>query len=87
MFYGDGRSERLLAQLKRDRKEDIIHRHQGRSAIGPACRRWVHCAKPDCLYRTELKNLATDTLDLVQLHCRRPMSITGLKFFRRWMIW
>ena len=37
--YGDGRSERLLAQLKRERKRGNHHRHQSRAAPEPARRR------------------------------------------------
>src|SRR5664279_1542144 len=65
--YGDGRSERLCAQIKRERKEEIIiatkagrglnhHAAQGYKNLTPFIER-------------SLKNLGTDCLDLLQLHC------------------
>ena len=67
--YGDGRSERLLAQLKRERKEEIIiatkaGRRLERQTVEGYSRQnltaWIE---------RSLKNLNTETLDLVQLHC------------------
>ncbi len=70
--YGDGRSERLLAKLKKERKEKIfIATKAGRrlpKQIADAYTRknltaWVN---------RSLKNLNTDTIDLLQLHCPHP---------------
>ncbi len=67
--YGDGRSERLIAQLRKDRKEKIIvatkaGRRLARQTVEGYCRQnlmgWVE---------ESLRNLSTDTLDLLQLHC------------------
>jgi aryl-alcohol dehydrogenase-like predicted oxidoreductase len=65
--YGDGRSERLIAQLKRERSEEIIVATKAGRKLSP------HVAAG---YRDlsrfiddSLRNLATDRLDLVQLHC------------------
>ena len=67
--YGDGRSERLIADLKRERKEEIIvatkaGRRLPRQTIEGYTREnlasWIE---------DSLRNLATDTLDLLQLHC------------------
>ncbi len=67
--YGDGRSERLVAQLKKVRKEEII-------VATKAGRRLPH-QTVEGYSRQNLtswiddsrRNLSTDTLDLLQLHC------------------
>ena len=67
--YGNGRSERHIAQLKKERKEEIVvatkvgrklpkQTVEGYSELNLAG--WVE---------ENLKNLNTDCLDLVQLHC------------------
>jgi aryl-alcohol dehydrogenase-like predicted oxidoreductase len=67
--YGDGRSERLIANLKRERKEEIVvatksGRRLPRQTVEGYSREnltsWIEAS---------LRNLATETLDLVQLHC------------------
>jgi aryl-alcohol dehydrogenase-like predicted oxidoreductase len=67
--YGNGRSERLIAQLRKSRKEEIIvatkaGRRLPRQGVEGYTRQnltgWVE---------DSLRNLATDTLDLLQLHC------------------
>jgi aryl-alcohol dehydrogenase-like predicted oxidoreductase len=66
--YGDGRSERLIAQLKKSRKEEIIvatkagRRLSKQSAEGYSrenLTNWVN---------DSLRNLSTDAIDLLQLH-------------------
>ena len=68
--YGDGRSERLLAQLKKDRQdaEIIIATKAGRrlpeqTAAGYSRENLTAFAE------RSLQNLETDALDLLQLHC------------------
>ena len=67
--YGGGRSERLIARLKKERKEEIIvatkaGRRLPRQTVEGYSREnltgWVE---------DSLRNLATERLDLVQLHC------------------
>jgi aryl-alcohol dehydrogenase-like predicted oxidoreductase len=67
--YGDGRSERLLAQLKKERKEEIIiptkvGRRQPKQTVEGYSREnlegWIDRCRQD---------LQMDCLDLVQLHC------------------
>jgi aryl-alcohol dehydrogenase-like predicted oxidoreductase len=67
--YGMGRSEKLIAQLKRDRKEEIIvatkagRRLPAQTVEGygvPNLTGWIE---------DSLKNLSTDCIDLLQLHC------------------
>ncbi len=67
--YGDGRSERLIARLKKDRKEEIIvatkaGRRLPKQTVPGYSREnlttWIH---------DSLRNLQTEALDLLQLHC------------------
>ena len=67
--YGMGRSERLIAQLKRERKEEIVVATKAGRRL-PAQTVEGYCAQNLTGWIEEsLKNLATDCLDLVQLHC------------------
>ncbi len=67
--YGDGRSERLLAQLRHERKENFyIATKAGRKLnlhIAGGYNRKNLTEFIEC----SLKNLNTDTIDLLQLHC------------------
>ncbi len=67
--YGDGRSERLIARLKKERKEEIVvatkaGRRLPRQTVDGYSREnltaWIDESR---------RNLSTETLDLVQLHC------------------
>jgi aryl-alcohol dehydrogenase-like predicted oxidoreductase len=65
--YGDGRSERLIARMKRERAEEIIVATKAGRKLSP------HTAAG---YRDlsrfiddSLRNLGVERLDLVQLHC------------------
>jgi aryl-alcohol dehydrogenase-like predicted oxidoreductase len=66
--YGNGRSERLIAQLKKERKEEIVvatkaGRRLPRQTVEGYSRQNLTAWIED-----SLRNLSTDTLDLVQLH-------------------
>jgi len=71
--YGDGKSERLIAQLKRDRPRDEIF-------VATKAGRRLPAQTPDGYTRENLtkwidrslQNLETDALDLLQLHCPHP---------------
>ena len=72
--YGDGRSERLIAQLRKTRKEELIvatkaGRRLPRQTVEGYSRQNLTAWIED-----SLRNLSTDTLDLVQLHCP-PLAI------------
>jgi len=67
--YGDGRSERLLAQLKRERKEEIIIATKAGRRLDPHNSAGYNRQNLTAFIERSLKNLNTDTLDLVQLHC------------------
>jgi aryl-alcohol dehydrogenase-like predicted oxidoreductase len=72
--YGDGRSERLMAKLKKERKEKFY--------IATKAGRRLPKQTPEGYSRTNLtawierslRNLNTDALDLLQLHCP-PTSV------------
>ena len=70
--YGDGRSERLIARLRKERHEPI--------AVATKAGRRLPAQTPDGYTRENLtswierslRNLETDALDLLQLHCPHP---------------
>ena len=67
--YGDGRSERLLAKLKKERKEKFyIATKAGRRLPTQTTDGYNHKNLTAFVHRS-LKNLDTDTIDLLQLHC------------------
>lgn len=68
--YGDGRSERLLAQLKKDRAgEDIIIATKSGRRLPAQTIAGYSRENLTAFIDRSLKNLETDCLDLVQLHC------------------
>ncbi len=67
--YGDGRSERLLAQLKRERRETIHIATKAGRRLDPHVASGYNRANLTAFIERSLKNLETDCLDLVQLHC------------------
>ncbi len=67
--YGDGRSERLLAQLKRDRKEEIIIATKAGRRLDPHTAAGYTGKNISEFIERSLQNLETDALDLLQLHC------------------
>src|SRR5271170_2767615 len=72
--YGDGRSERLLAKLKKERKEKIyIATKSGRRLPQQTPEGYSRKSLTAFIERS-LKNLNTDAIDLLQLHCP-PMEI------------
>jgi aryl-alcohol dehydrogenase-like predicted oxidoreductase len=70
--YGDGRSERLLAKLKKERKENFyIATKAGRRLPKQTPEGYSRKNLTGWIERS-LKNLNTDTIDLLQLHCPHP---------------
>jgi aryl-alcohol dehydrogenase-like predicted oxidoreductase len=72
--YGDGRSERLFARLKKERKEKFyIATKAGRRLPAQVPEGYGRKNLTAWIERS-LKNLDTDTIDLLQLHCP-PTSV------------
>ncbi len=67
--YGDGRSEKLLAQLKRERSEDFYIITKAGRRLNPHSADGYNRENLTKFVERSLKNLETETLDLVQLHC------------------
>jgi aryl-alcohol dehydrogenase-like predicted oxidoreductase len=67
--YGDGRSEKLLAQLKRERSEDFHIITKAGRRLDPHTPDGYNRENLTRFVERSLKNLETETLDLVQLHC------------------
>jgi aryl-alcohol dehydrogenase-like predicted oxidoreductase len=67
--YGMGRSERLVAQLKKERRETIyVATKMGRKLPAQTVAGYNPVNYAEWV-ETNLRNLDTDCLDLVQLHC------------------
>jgi aryl-alcohol dehydrogenase-like predicted oxidoreductase len=71
--YGDGRSERLVARLRRERKGETIYvtTKAGRRLPKQTPEGYSR-ANLDAWVGRSLKNLELDTIDLLQLHCPHP---------------
>ena len=67
--YGDGRSERLLARLKRERTEELFIPTKAGRRLDPHTADGYNAQNLTAFVERSLKNLETDALDLVQLHC------------------
>jgi aryl-alcohol dehydrogenase-like predicted oxidoreductase len=67
--YGDGHSERLIAQLKRERREEIYVATKAGRRLDPHIASGYNRQNLTAFVERSLKNLETDALDLLQLHC------------------
>ncbi len=67
--YGDGRSERLMGQLKKQRKEEIIIATKAGRALNPHVAQGYNRENLTRFVDQSLGNLGTDAIDLLQLHC------------------
>jgi aryl-alcohol dehydrogenase-like predicted oxidoreductase len=67
--YGDGRSERLLAQLKKERSEEIIIASKAGRRLDPHVAGGYNRENLTAFVERSLKNLDTEAIDLLQLHC------------------
>lgn len=67
--YGDGHSERLIARLKRERQEPIVVATKAGRRLSPHVAAGYSRENLEGFVHRSLKNLETDTLDLLQLHC------------------
>lgn len=67
--YGDGRSERLLARLRRERSEPFYIVTKAGRRLNPHVASGYNRENLTAFVERSLRNLETDSLDLVQLHC------------------
>jgi aryl-alcohol dehydrogenase-like predicted oxidoreductase len=70
--YGDGRSERLLARLKRERKEEIRIATKAGRRLNPHVAEGYNRENLTAFVERSIKNLECEALDLLQLHCPPP---------------
>ena len=67
--YGDGRSESLLAQLREERREPFYVATKAGRRLNPHLAEGYNQENLTAFVERSLRNLKTDTLDLLQLHC------------------
>ena len=67
--YGDGRSERLLAKLRKERKEKFYIATKAGRRLPQQTPEGYSRKNLTAWINRSLKNLKTDSLDLLQLHC------------------
>lgn len=67
--YGDGRSERLLAKLRKEQKGRIIIATKAGRALNPHVAEGYNRANLTAFVERSLRNLQTEAIDLLQLHC------------------
>ncbi len=70
--YGDGRSERLIARLRQERRETIYVATKAGRRLSPHTAEGYNRANLTRFVEDSLRNLETDRLDLLQLHCPPP---------------
>ena len=67
--YGDGRSERLLARLRKERKEPFYITTKAGRRLPKQTVEGYNKKNIGAFVDRSLKNLAVDTIDLLQIHC------------------
>lgn len=67
--YGDGRSERLLARLRRERSEPFYVATKAGRRLSPHVAEGYDRANLTAFVERSLENLEVESLDLLQLHC------------------
>lgn len=67
--YGDGRSERLIAQVRKERSETLYVATKAGRRLDPHTADGYNAANLTQFVERSLRNLETDCIDLLQLHC------------------
>jgi len=67
--YGDGRSERLLARLRAERREPVVIATKAGRRLNPHVAAGYNRKNLNAFVERSLRNLEADALDLLQLHC------------------
>jgi aryl-alcohol dehydrogenase-like predicted oxidoreductase len=74
--YGDGRSERLIARLRKERKEEIMVATKAGRRLPMQTVEGYNRKNLAGWIEDSLRNLNSDTIDLLQLHCP-PTDLYG----------
>lgn len=67
--YGDGHSERLIAQVRKERPEELIVATKAGRRLSPHVAAGYNRETLTAFVERSLRNLETEALDLLQLHC------------------
>ncbi len=67
--YGDGHSEQLIAQVRKARSEQLIVATKAGRRLDPHIASGYNRQNLSSFVERSLRNLQTETLDLLQLHC------------------
>ena len=67
--YGDGKSERLIARLRKERSESILVATKAGRRLDPHNASGYTRENITAFIERSLRNLAAESLDLLQLHC------------------
>ncbi|HVO74422.1 MAG TPA: aldo/keto reductase [Ignavibacteriaceae bacterium] len=67
--YGDGKSEQLIAKLRKERSEKFYVATKAGRMLNPHTAAGYNKKNLTSFVESSLKNLQTDALDLLQLHC------------------
>lgn len=70
--YGDGHSERLIARLRRERSEPIIVASKAGRRLPEQVASGYNTENLTSFVERSLRNLETEAIDLLQLHCPPP---------------
>jgi aryl-alcohol dehydrogenase-like predicted oxidoreductase len=79
--YGDGRSEKLLARLRRERQEPLVVATKAGRRLDPHTAAGYNRENLTAFVNRSLENLGTDALDLLQLHCPPPEVYDSAEVF------
>lgn len=67
--YGDGRSEKLIGRLLKERKEEIFVATKAGQRLDPHTAAGYNLRNLEAFVDRSLKNLGVESIDLLQLHC------------------
>lgn len=70
--YGDGRSERLVARLRKERTEPVYVATKAGRRLSPHTADGYNLPNLRAFVERSLRNLEVETIDLLQLHCPPP---------------
>ncbi len=79
--YGDGRSEQLLAKLKKERTEEFHIATKAGRRLNPHNAEGYNKKNITLFIERSLKNLDTEAIDLLQLHCPPTEVFYNPEFF------